>query len=357
MYVPRGDWGEEWAGGAEKDGWAIMSIDSHILGAAGRDNAVLLYLHTGQAVVRLLFDCGDACLAGLPFAEIQRIDGLFFSHLHMDHIGGFDAFFRCTYNRTLRPNVIWGPPETARILQHRFQGFLWNLHGGHDAQWRVADVHPDHLDWTRFELAEAFAHAHPDGAERLTGRVRETPDYTVEAIHLDHLTPSLGYLVRERPRLNIDVSRLGELGVSPGPWLKDIKTAPAEQTHLDIDGTRHSLAALRALLLTETPGASFAYLTDFRLDAATRARLVPWLQGCTTLVCESAYRQAEHALAAQNAHLTTAQAATLAAEAGVGKLILIHLSERYPPEEWPALLAEAQAVFPATHFPKEWGLG
>ena len=105
-----------------------MSIVFRVLGQAGRDNALLVQVDSGQAVERLLFDCGEGCLSELSFAEVTSIDHLFFSHLHMDHVGGFDSFFRCTFNRDTRPNHIWGPPETARIMQHRFEGFLWNLH-------------------------------------------------------------------------------------------------------------------------------------------------------------------------------------------------------------------------------------
>ena len=41
--------------------------------------------------------------------------------------GGFDSFFRATYNRASKPVNVWGPPQTARILHHRFQGFLESL--------------------------------------------------------------------------------------------------------------------------------------------------------------------------------------------------------------------------------------
>ena len=331
-----------------------MSIQYHILGAAGRDNALLVYLHTGQAVDRLLFDCGDACLATLPFAEIQRIGALCFSHLHMDHVGGFDAFFRCTYNRVNRTNRIWGPPETARILHHRLQGYLWNLYADKDATWRIGDLFPEYCAWTRFELSEAFAVAHPAGRTPFARVLIQEPAYAVEAVHLNHLTPSLGYLVREAPRRNIDVTRLAALGVRPGPWIKAVKTAPPEQTTLEIDGELYALDHLRATLLTETPGDSIAYLTDFLLDDATLHLLVPWLAGVKVLVCESDYRQADLDLARRNYHLTSVQAADLAARAGVGKLILIHLSERYPPEEWADLLAEARAIFPETYFPPHW---
>jgi len=39
---------------------------------------------SGQAVSKLLFDCGDGCLWQLAFGEVQTIDNLFFS-LHWGH--------------------------------------------------------------------------------------------------------------------------------------------------------------------------------------------------------------------------------------------------------------------------------
>ncbi len=329
-----------------------MSLEYHILGAAGRDNALLVYVHGGDALARVLFDCGDGCLAGLPFAEISRIDELFFSHLHMDHIGGFDAFFRCNYDRTLRPNRIWGPPGSARILQHRFQGFLWNLTDAKSTAWEVAEVHPDRVARTRFRLNEHFAAAHPanDGPR---APLLSTPHYTVEAVALDHLTVSLGYIIRERPRRNIEVSRLAARGLKPGSWLRTVKEAPAE-TVIDVDGKSLTVGALRALLLVEQPGEAVAYLTDFRLDAATLDALTPQLYGCKALVCECAYRAADAELATRNAHLTAPQAAEIAVAAGVGTLVLIHLSDRCPPDERPEILADAPAICPHTVFPRDW---
>jgi ribonuclease Z len=121
-----------------------MTMTFRVLGQPGRDNALLVQVDSGQAVERLLFDCGDGCLSELPFAEIQAIDSLFFSHLHMDHIGGFDNFFRSNYARTAKANLIYGPPQTATILQHRFQGFLSNLHEQMSASWQVTDGDPRH---------------------------------------------------------------------------------------------------------------------------------------------------------------------------------------------------------------------
>src|SRR4051794_15752958 len=123
-----------------------MTISFQVLGDPGRDNALFVTVDTGQSVNRLLFDCGEGCLNAVPFSEVRQIDHLCFSHLHMDHVAGFDSFFRCTYDRTDRPNHIWGPPRTAEILHHRFQGFLWNLVDDRPVAWHVHDLHADRVE-------------------------------------------------------------------------------------------------------------------------------------------------------------------------------------------------------------------
>lgn len=334
-----------------------MSIRFRVLGAAGGDNALLVEVDSGQSVERLLFDCGEGCLSGLSFADIQSLDHLFFSHLHMDHVGGFDSFFRGVFNRTAKPNRIWGPPETSRILQHRFQGFLWNLHEEMSAEWRVADIYPGQVRWARFELGEAFAAAHEEGAEAWNRTLWSGAGAVVEAITMDHRTPSMAYGVREKPRRNIDTSRLASLGLKPGPWMKQLKEAPPDSSAtVIIDGVARPVRELWDLLIVETPGDSVAYLSDFLLDEAAMERLAEVLRGCGAIICESQYRSTDADLAEKNHHMTSVQAAALAQRAGARELVLFHLSDRYRPAEWLEMLAEARRIFPNTSLPPHWNL-
>ncbi len=332
-----------------------MSIGYQVLGAAGGDNALWVRIDSGQALYRLLFDCGD-CLSEVSRSEIQAIDHLFFSHLHMDHVAGFDAFFRCTYDRDNRPNVVWGPPDTSTILHHRFRGFLWNLHAGLPGTWRVHDVHEDGLRSYRFEAGEAFRTRHEEDQVARGPHILDQPTFTVEAMHLDHLGPSLGYLVREKARTNVDTDRLAASGLRPGPWIQQLKGPDAATSQVEIDGTAHDLQQLRDQLLVETPGESIAYLTDFLLDDATRSRLAVWLEGCDTVVCEAQYRHGDVELARRNFHATTRQVARMARRAEVSRLVLFHLSDRYEVEEWREMLAECRQIFPRTAFPDGWAL-
>jgi ribonuclease Z len=108
--------------------------------------------------------------------------------------------------------------------------------------------------------------------------------------------------------------------------------------------------------MRETLGGSVAYLTDFRLDNVAMDWLAVALRSVEAVVCESQYRHIDAELARRNYHMTATQAATLAKRADVGGLVLFHLSDRYRPEEWRQLLAEARAVFPATTWPEHWAM-
>lgn len=336
-----------------------MSVTIQVLGDPGRDNAALARVNTGKGIYRLLFDCGDACLTTLARSEIQQITRLCFSHLHMDHIGGFDSFFRTNFDcDPAEPIHIWGPPETARIVQHRMQGFMWNLVEGRQGIWFVHDILPDAIHSWRFMAEEAFAVAHDAGSVPFQGLVIDDPAFTLRALPMDHLTPSLAYILTEAPHVNVDTDRIAALGLAPGAWLRELKFRPPtdpDQTML-IDGSPYRLGDLRRDLLVESPGEKVAYLTDFLLDDAAMAQLVPALAGCQTIICECQYRDEDAEYARRHHHMMPMQAAELARRASAQELILFHLSERYRPPEWQAMLAAARTIFPSTHFPEHWVL-
>ena len=336
-----------------------MSITWQVLGAPGADNAAFVHINTGKTIHRLLFDCGEACLAEVGLAEIQRIDHLCFSHLHMDHVGGFDAFFRATFNRDAPANHIWGPPDTARLIGYRMRAYQWNFRQRMSAVWTVSDIHPDRAQHWRFRAREGFARRYADGATLVRdGLIIEHPDYTVTALAMDHLIPSLAYVVREQPKLNVDEARLAELGLPPGGWLRAVKGhIPDPPPILTLAGRDYDLSWLRDQLILRTPGSSFAYLTDFLLDDAAINRLLPQLQGCRTVVCECSYTDDNRELAERYHHMHASAVATLARRADIGELILFHLSDRYSPTAWARILTEAQAIFPNTHFAPQWRIG
>jgi len=68
-------------------------------------------------------------------------------------------------------------------------------------------------------------------------------------------------------------------------------------------------------------------------------------------VIEATYVEQDADLARQFGHLTAAQAAALARDAGVRSLILTHLSRRYAERE---VLGEAQAIYPEVYVARDF---
>jgi ribonuclease Z len=335
-----------------------MSINYQVLGQPGRDNALFVEVNTGQTIHPLQFDCGEACLRDLTVSQIQSIDALLFSHFHIDHVAGFDSFLRSNYDRADRPVCIWGPPGASEIIHHRLQGVTWNLVEGEPGEVVVTDIHADGLTSASFLAHERFAVVHARDERPFRGAVIECADFRVDACLLDHGTPSVAYCVRESPHSNIDTAELARLGLGPGAWLKRIKDATADlREEVQVNGRRLRVGELRKQLLVTTPGESIAYLTDFRLDAASEDRLIEMLAGCNTIVCENNFRDAERESAERTFHMISADVARLAARIQPKKLILFHLSDRYTQVEWQEQLADVRAVFAETFFPDSWDIG
>jgi ribonuclease Z len=337
-----------------------MAIEWQILGQAGADNALHVVVDSGQSRESFLFDCGEGVLDFLRPGEVQAVAHLAFSHFHMDHVAGFDGFFRLNYNRPDRPVTVWGPVGTMDLMAHRFRGFVWNLHAEQPGEWIVREIGPTSLGTSRFFTREAFTppHRQPD-QPRQGALLQRGGSWRLEARLLPHGSiDSVAYRLVEAPRQNIDPAAMQRHNYLPGPWLRQVieATETEEESLVEIAGQSLRVGELRRELLLTTPGESLAYLTDFRLEPGSPAwaELVTWLTGTTTLVCECQYRAEDAPLARQNAHMTADLVGRLAAEAGAGRLVLQHLSRRYSGDEWLEMRNEAKAFFPRTEFPPGW---
>jgi ribonuclease Z len=334
-----------------------MPLSFQVLGQPGRDNALFVKVDTGQAQTRLLFDCGDGCPHQLSSTDLREVDHLCFSHLHMDHVSGFDLFFRVNFDRTVKENRIWVPHGSGEVIHHRLRGFMWNLvDEKQQGEWFVSEIASKAVRTAKYLAKEGFRtpHAQPEW-QRHDRAVIDGDGFTVEALLLDHGTPSVGYIVREAARVNVDTEKMYAKGFKPGPWVKRLRgpVATAGET-VAINGTEHPLGALQAELLVTTPGDSIAYLTDFRMTPATSDELAVCLRGVNTVVCESQYRGADADLAERVMHSTAEEVASMAAKAGIGRLILFHFSDRYDADGRREMLADARAIFANTTMPEGW---
>jgi ribonuclease Z len=335
-----------------------MSITYEVLGQPGRDNAVLATVNTGHSQHRLLFDCGDGCLDGVPRADVQAIEALFFSHFHIDHIAGFDRFFRANWFREQPPVRIFGPEGARNVLHHRLRGFTWNLAERLSGEVLLSEIADRSVKSARYLAREGFATEHALEQLPFDGVVYQRDEFHVEARIMHHGIPSIAYLLREKDRSNIDPRALHAAGLAEGPWLSHLKDQSIpDAAEIDVFGTLYEVGRLREQLLALHPGESLAYLTDFRpRSEQEEEELAAFLRGCRVLICEDTFCDADLPLARESHHMTSSDVGRLASRVQPEQLIVFHVSDRYTEDQWCEQLAEVRRRFDRAVFPPHWRL-
>ena len=155
--------------------------------------------------------------------------------------------------------------------------------------------------------------------------------FTLAAVRLSHPVESFGYRLVEPGGRRMLPERLTALGIV-GP---DVGRLQREGRLVLPDGRTVGLAEASE----PRRGQRFAFVMDTRLCAGVAALA----EGADLLVIEATFLERDARLAEEYGHLTVAQAARTAAEAGVRTLVLTHFSQRYP--DLADHLAEARRHF------------
>ncbi|GAA3010015.1 ribonuclease Z [Kitasatospora albolonga] len=154
--------------------------------------------------------------------------------------------------------------------------------------------------------------------------------FELSAVRLSHPVDSFGYRLAEPDSTRLIPARLAELGIA-GPAVGRLQRAGS----VELDGRTVTLAEVSE----PRPGQRFAFVMDTRLCDGVGELA----QDADLLVIEATFLESEAHLAEEHGHLTAAQAARVAAEAGVRTLVLTHFSQRYP--DLSGHLAEARKHF------------
>ncbi|MFJ8041520.1 ribonuclease Z [Kitasatospora sp. NPDC096147] len=141
--------------------------------------------------------------------------------------------------------------------------------------------------------------------------------FALSAVRLSHPVESFGYRLVEPDSTRLIPARLRELGIA-GPEVGRLQRDGAVQ----VGGRVVTLAEVSE----PRPGQKFAFVMDTRLCPGVGELA----DGADLLVIEATFLESEAHLAEEHGHLTAAQAARVAAEAGVRTLVLTHFSQRYP---------------------------
>ena len=290
-------------------------------------NVSAVALRLPQRSEMWLFDCGEGTQhqflrSDLRLSQLRRV---FITHMHGDHVFGLPGLLASLglAGNSNEGIDLYGPDPLESFLK----GALANSSTRIGYPLQVHRVRP---------------------AAEQGSVVFEDADLIVRCTPLTHRVPAYAYRVEQKPlagRFDIDQARA--LEIPPGPVYAQLKRGEtvALEDGRTIDGT--------TLCGPERPGVSVVYCTDTVFSEAA----VELARGADLLIHESTFAHAESEMAFQKQHSTSTMAAQTAAEAGVGQLVLTHLSPRYVPGNSVTpndLLQEAQAIFPNTILAKDF---
>lgn len=298
----------------------MEKLELHILGC-GSALPTTRHFPTSQVLnVRdklLMIDCGEG--AQLQFRKsrlkFSRLTHIFISHLHGDHCFGLPGLIS-TLNLLGR---------TAELHIHSPKG--------------LEELLMPMLDFFNRQMTYKVLFHEFDTKE--AALIYEDRSLTVTTIPLRHRMPCCGFLFAEKPRPNHIIREMVDFYQVPVYELNRIKNGadyvtPEGET---VPNTRLTTPA--------EPPRSYAYCSDtiYMPSVAEQVR------GVDLLFHEATFAEEDAPRAKETFHTTASQAAQIARDAGVKRLLIGHFSARY--EDEAKLLQEAQALFPETQLARE----
>lgn len=276
-----------------------------------------------------LIDCGEGAQMqmrryGVP---ISRIDNIFISHLHGDHLFGlFGLLSTLAMGGRSADLHIYAPAAIEKIMTFFMEQF------GEGIKYNI-QLHT-------ISCKEPL-------------KIYDSKQVEVFAFPLVHRGETYGFLFKEKePQLNVHKHLIEphNLSLYEIARLKEGEDVVRKATFTDEDGEvveyEQTLLSSDFTYMPYKPR-SFAYCTD----TLPFKRLAGWIKGADLVYHDSTYTKEYEDLSKTTFHSTSAAAACCAKEAGAETLVLGHYSSRY--KSLDGMLEEAREIFPNTHLAKE----
>lgn len=258
----------------------------------------------------MLIDCGEGTQMELRRYRIKfsRISHIFISHLHGDHFFGL-------------PGLV----STFRLLGREKPLHIYGPKGIKEAITLLLKLGDS---WTQYPL-----HFH-ELASDAPECIFEDSSLKVTTLPLLHRVYTNGFLFQATPGpRTLDPVKAREYGIDRA-YFQKIKQGE------DVPDADGNLVSHTLVSHPPPPPPSYAYCSD----TAYKPELARWIQGVDLLYHEATFQEREASLAPKTGHSTARDAARIAREAGVGRLLLGHFSTRYKDQQ--GFLREASEIFP-----------
>ena len=246
-----------------------------------------------------LIDCAEGTQLQLRKYKInfQKISHVFISHLHGDHYFGLVGLLS-TMNLLGREKelTIFGPSELEELINPMLQ------FGGSRLSFAVYFVRLNMTD---------------------EATIYEDEIVEVHSFPMDHKIPTCGFLIKEKPKLlKINPQKITEYDLK-------IEHFKALQNAQDIILETGEICKYQELTLPRQKALSYAYCSDTKKSLAISKNI----SGATVLYHEATFLIKDQKRANLTTHSTTKDAAEIAIDAKVQKLVVGHISSRYKTNE------------------------
>tara|TARA_R110000787_G_scaffold60220_6_gene136552 strand:+ start:1548 stop:2453 length:906 start_codon:yes stop_codon:yes gene_type:complete len=256
-----------------------------------------------------LIDCGEGTQVQLRRCKVKfsRIKHIFISHLHGDHyfglIGLISTFMLLGREAELN---IYGPKGIKEVIMLQLKlGKAWFNYP---------------LNFHELESKESVI-------------IFEDDKVTVQTVPLKHRIYTNGFVFKEKlgeRKINIEAVKSNNIDMS---YFQKIKQGN------DVENEDGELISNKEITFDPDKPKSYAFCSDTQYYP----ECIPIIKNVTALYHESSFLEEHEHLCVKTRHSTAKQAASIAKEANVDRLILGHYSTRYPSIE--KFKTEAKQVF------------
>ena len=254
-------------------------------------NVTGIYLdYNGEGI---LIDCGEGTQRQMNIAGINRlkVKKVLITHWHGDHVSGLVGLIQTMGNSDVPQEIkLFGPKGTKEHFSHLLKSCIFN---------NKVNV-----------IVKEISTKEPI-------QIFENCDYEIWAVDVKHSAPCIAYSFIEKDKRKVNMAKAEKLGLRSGPLVGRLQTGKSVEfkgKKISPDDVSKMVQGKKLVFILDTwPCKACAQIAD----------------GADLLIMESCYATKLDEKADKYKHMTAQQAAQIAHQAKVKRLVLTHFSQRY----------------------------